>query len=194
MGLFTSKKSRPAPAAPETPPGALPTEVRTPAGPSGHVADQLAIRELIGRFACGIDFRDWDAFANLFTTTVSVRLDPRTSGSPPVPVPTAAWRKFAAASFAAYDSTHHQVTLDYVDVDGDEARAVSHFTASHYLANPDGAPTFVQKGTYVHACVRTEEGWRISGWEQDVRWGNGNRAVLDTAMEEMPGELLDSIG
>ena len=191
MKLFSRKKP---PAQPAAPARELPTEqTLQQAADVRALLDRDAVRDLVGRFACGIDFRDWDAFADLFTTTVSVHLDPRTSGSPPVPVPVALWKKFAAASFEAYDSTHHAVTVDYVLVDGDAAEAVSHFTASHYLANPDGSPTFVQKGTYHHRFERTAAGWRISGWDQDVRWGTGNRAVLDAAMDAMPGELLAQV-
>ena len=189
MGLFSSKKKHPdEPLKPDDPTGELPTDEQTT---FASTADQLAIRELIGRFVCGIDFRDWDAFEALFTDMVSVKLDPRTAPSPPTAVPIALWRKVAAASFEPYDSTHHQVTVDYISfTDRDTAEVVSHFTASHFLANPDGGPTFVQKGTYQHQCARTEEGWRISGWVQDVRWGTGNRAVLDKAMEAMPKELF----
>ena len=185
----------PEPLKPDTPPGNLPTDGDILRQPTElrELLDRAAIRELVGRFACGIDFRDWDAFAALFTTLVSVHLDPRTSGSPPVPVPVAMWKKFAGASFEYYHSTHHAVVVDYVELNGDEAEAVSHFTASHYLANPDGSPTFVQKGTYHHRFKRTDEGWRITGWNQDVRWGEGNRAVLDKAMSELPSELLGEL-
>ena len=189
MGLFSNKKRPDEPLKPETPGGQLPTAT-TKARAHGSPADQFAIRELIGRFACGIDFRDWDAFAALFTTMVNVHLDPRTAPSPPTAVPIAAWKKVAAASFEPYDSTHHQVTVDYITFTEAGAEVVSHFQASHFLANPDGGPTFVQKGTYKHTCERTEEGWKISSWEQDVRWGSGNRAVLDRAMEAMPKDLF----
>lgn len=185
MGLFSAKK--PEPTKPETPSGELPTDA---SNSHGSPADQLAIRELVGRFACGIDFRDWDAFANLFTDMVSVHLDPRTAPSPPTAVPIALWKKVAAASFEAYDSTHHLVVVDYITFTEKGAEAVSHFQASHFLANPDGSPTFVQKGTYKHQFERTDGGWKISGWEQDVRWGTGNRAVLDTANDKMPTELF----
>ena len=189
MGLFSSSKKAEPNRRPEEPAGALPTEAATSAA-GLSAADHIAIRELIGRFACCIDFRDWDAFADLFTTTICVHLDPRTAPSPPTRVPAAAWAKVASASFEPYDSTHHLVTVDYVDASGEETEVVSHFQASHFLANPDGAPTFVQKGTYVHTVVRTDDGWRISGWNQDVRWGTGNRAVMDKAMERMPQELF----
>ncbi|OAV43809.1 nuclear transport factor 2 family protein [Lewinella sp. 4G2] len=186
MGLFTSKKKS-SPDKPEKPAEALPTDGVCDWNHATlqQLRDRAAIQSLVGRFACGIDFRDWDAFADLFTTMVSVNMDPRTAPSPPAPVPIAAWKKVAAASFEPYDSTHHEVVVDYINLNNDEAVAVSHFQASHYLANPDGSPTFVQKGTYRHTLMRTDDGWRISGWEQDVRWGTGNRAVLDEATKNM---------
>ena len=189
MGLFSSSQKTTSERIPDAPDHQLPEAAETSAA-TRSLQDQFAVRELIGRFACCIDFCDWEAFENLFTATVSVKMDPRTAPSPPAPVPSAAWARVAEASFAPYDSTHHIVTVDYVTFTDEGAEVVSHFQASHYLTNQDGGPTFVQKGTYLHHCRRTAEGWRISGWEQDVRWGTGNRAVMDKAMEEMPKDLF----
>ena len=174
------------------PPGLLPLTTPLSFEHAGldELRDRESIRSLISHFALGIDFRDWDAFASCFTDTVSVKLDPRTAPSPPTPVPIAVWMKIARASFEPYDSTHHLVRTYAIEVNGAEAKALSYFQASHFRANPDGGPTFVQKGTYLHSCRRTEAGWRISGWEQTVRWGTGNRAVLDRAMDEMPKNLF----
>ncbi len=171
------------PAKPEAPAGTAPIPVHLPGAPRTAVAlsDHLDIECLVKAFAVAIDYRDWDLFGNLFTETVDVNLDPRTAPSPPAPVPVAAWVPVARKSFEPYDSTHHLLSVDAVTVHGDTAEALTHFQASHFLANPDGAPTFVQKGMYVHSCRRTPEGWRISGWRQEVRWGTGNRAILDYA-------------
>ena len=176
------------PQVPALPDGHIPVEQRIDFDHAAltELRDRTSVEGLVKRFILGIDFRDWNTFRSCFADTVEVKLDPRTAPSPPGPVPADAWVKIARASFEPYDSTHHLVSVYAIRIDGDEAEALSYFQASHYSGNPDGAPTFVQKGTYVHRFQRTEAGWRISGWVQDVRWGEGNRAVLDRAMDQMP--------
>ena len=177
---------------PDYPPGRLPftSALSFDGAELQELRDRESIRNLVLRFALCIDYRDWDAFAACFTPMVSVKLDERTAASPPAPVPVDLWKEVAKASFAPYDSTHHLVQPYSIELTGEKGQAISYFQASHYRANPDGAPTFVQKGMYHHRFERTTAGWRISGWEQTVRWGSGNRAVLDRAMDEMPRKLL----
>ena len=114
--------------------------------------DREAIRELLLRYARGVDARDLALVRSCF-------------------VPGAAYRGALAsgtiadaldalpAAMSRYTATRHAITAQSLDIDGDTARSSADCTAQHWL--PDGSCRTVSV-RYDDELVRGPTGWRIS--------------------------------
>ena len=151
-------------------------------------SDRAAIAELLHRFAFAIDERDWAALRDCFDDRVSVALDSSIGGSDPEPSPAEERVDEARSFFGKLDATHHQVTVYRVSVDGDEAEVLSYFRAGHFKDHLVGGSTFDQVGHYLHRCVRRADGWRITGWDQKIRYTEGNAKLLAFGGDGEPGD------
>ena len=145
--------------------------------------DRIAVTDLIHRFAMAIDDRDWTVFADCLQDPVSVELDSSIGGSDPSPQAVADRVKLARKFFEPFEATHHHVTVysvRYASIDskGDELEVRSYFRAGHFKRHFVGGASFEQMGDYRHRCVRTDDGWRISGWKQRIAYTAGNTALL----------------
>jgi ketosteroid isomerase-like protein len=114
--------------------------------------DREAIRELLLRYARGVDARDLALVRSCF-------------------VPGAAYRGALAsgtiadaldalpAAMSRYTATRHAITAQSLDIEGDTARSSADCTAQHWL--PDGSCRTVSV-RYDDELVRGPAGWRIS--------------------------------
>ena len=125
--------------------------------------DRVCIRELLLRYARGVDARDLDLVASCFTPDAAYRgaLATGTISDALVALP---------AAMRRYTATRHAITGHSVVVDGDTATSSADCTAQHWL--PDGGCRAV--GVRYHDdLLRGADGWRITRREVEHLWTRG---------------------
>ncbi len=123
--------------------------------------DDIAVLQLINRYALAIDMHDWKALADIFTEDAIADFS---SIAPMLPGDgRALGRKqiiaFLSKSLANRHRTAHFISNHIVDVDGDRARS------NHYLHNRN----LSIYGIYTCEHSRTPDGWRIASLKLDER-------------------------
>ncbi|MGE2728676.1 nuclear transport factor 2 family protein [Mycolicibacterium vaccae] len=117
-------------------------------------SDRQDVREVLIRYATGIDRRDWMLFRTVFTEDCD--LDYGEIG---------AWQgvdavvDFMTASHELAGHTLHRITNEAIEVDGDTATARAYVDA--LILSPDNTAGVNAAGFYDDELVRTDEGWRI---------------------------------
>jgi ketosteroid isomerase-like protein len=128
-----------------------------------QVDDRTAIRELLLRYARGVDARDASLVASCFTADAAYR------GALAAGTITDALTALGDA-MRRYRATRHAITAQEVEVDGDSARSQADCTAQHWL--PDGSSRTVAV-RYHDDLVRGPDGWRIRRREVERLWTRG---------------------
>jgi hypothetical protein len=119
-----------------------------------ELLDREAIREVVLRYARGVDRRDLDLVASCFTSTAEYE-GKLAHGR--VADALAALRE----SLPRYESTLHFMGNQLVELRGDEASCETYAIAYHRTAG-DGAPRDLAVAVrYLDELVRLPEGWRI---------------------------------
>lgn len=119
-----------------------------------HREDRQDIRDVLIRYATGIDRRDWPLFRTVFTD--DCELDYGEIGH---------WRgvdavvEFMVAAHEMAGHTLHRITNDAVSVDGDAATAQAYVDA--LIMSQDNTSGVNAAGFYDDELVRTDTGWRI---------------------------------
>jgi hypothetical protein len=127
--------------------------------PAGTRRDEVAVQDVLARYARGLDRRDWDQVRSLFwrNGTYSGPLIPRSAGNP-VPIDSALG--IFARTLDAYEASTFQVRSLRTDIrqEGDVAAAWVTFRRSAPLA---GAGV-VERDWVEHVVLRRiGSGWRI---------------------------------
>ena len=135
---------------------------------SSRLADREAIREVIVRYAQGVDQREWPLYASAFAAEAVVEVP----GFLDRPVSASEFAEVLAGEFDdARLSGQHHLGIPLIDLTGpDTARAVTEFiavNASRAVSGPGddrrGAVTTQQAaGIYIDSVVRGPRGWRIA--------------------------------
>jgi len=136
--------------------------------PETDLNDKLAIRDVLYRYASGVDRRDWALFRTCFEDEVAIDLS-SWNDAPPTRMPADEWVGGVRAGIEGFDVTQHLTANHLIDVQGDEARCTSDVQASHLL---DGQRV-VLGGWYDTGLRRTPDGWRISASTLHVTWSEG---------------------
>ena len=126
------------------------------------VADRLAISDLVHAYCQGVDGRDAEGVADLFTaegTFVAY-------ATPGATEPTSRNQGRAEITKAIgmarhYRQTTHTVGNHLAAVDGDRARGETRVVAYHVLGDEDAETVLVWHIRYLDDYVRGPEGWRI---------------------------------
>ena len=152
--------------------------------------DRAALIDLLTRFASGIDTRKWTLYRSAFTDEIDLdysswrpesigrwRADEWVAHGP---------RIFPGLTFSRHTLTNHTVT---VGASGDSASVRANVCAEHVIVEGDSTDVFTLNGYYDDRCVRTTEGWRITGKTLVVQWCTGDVDVMRRARERA-AELL----
>lgn len=141
------------------------------------LADRLAIVDLLHRYATGLDTKDWELLASVFTAD-GVADYGALGGVNEGP---AAIAKLCSGALGGLDASQHIITNEVIEVDGDRARARCYFQAQHVFTGAEGGDNFLVGGTYDDEIVRTADGWRIRHRTLTPTWLNGNPVVFEAA-------------
>ena len=133
-----------------------PTNLRAPiaAEPMEAAADRVAVCRLAQLYAFGIDRRDEAMVRSVFTADATMR---GALGAAPADeyVPQ------LVTAVAAYETTMHNITNQYVVLDGDTAEVWSYAVALHF-GRRDGGADLALGVQYRDRATRTENGWLIA--------------------------------
>lgn len=137
------------------------------AAPSAEqLTDIHAVSQLVKVYALGVDMRDLDLVRSVF--------DPEGSAEGALgafPIGEYLPRIFDGAS--VYAATQHNITNQYVTVDGDEALMWS-YAVCYHLEEPDsGRDDLVVAVQYRDVCRRRVDGWLIASRAAVVQWMRG---------------------
>jgi uncharacterized protein (TIGR02246 family) len=147
------------------------------AGPSGtleELLDERAVCALLKRYARALDQKDWELLATCFVPDAVALYGEAIGRVEGVDAIAAACR----AALEKLDSSHHVLSNEEIEVDGDSGKVRSYVHAQHTKAGTPGGDNFTIGGIYVDAIVRTPDGWRIRERELKMLWQEGNPAVL----------------
>lgn len=136
--------------------------------------DRQAVVDRLHAYAWALDDRDWPALAACFVEDAEADYGPglgvHRGGDAVVTL--------CRRVLDALDSSQHVLGSHQVTFAADRAEARCHVIAQHTrAAMPDGA-NYTIGGTYRATLVRTATGWRIRRFALEVRWTEGNPAVL----------------
>ena len=153
----------------------------TSQGPTATATeDRLAILELIGQLGLLVDARDWSALEGLFTDPVYSHRTALFGGEPQTNTPAELVGGLEYV-LGKLDTTHHLITCQVIDLNGDEATSAANMQGTHVLANASGGSQWVVAGRHDYQLKRTTDGWRIAGMTFTVQWATGNEHILTLA-------------
>jgi hypothetical protein len=130
-----------------------------------EASDRLALRDLLCRYARGVDRRDLPLVRSCFTP--DCRYD-GALGHGTIDVAVAA----LGDAMGRYRATFHFVGTQRIALGGNTADSETYAVAYHLVRGP-GARHLTVGVSYGDACVRTREGWRITArtvrrvWSRD---------------------------
>jgi hypothetical protein len=133
---------------------------------AADLADRYAIGQLCRTYALGVDMRDIELVKSVFDLTGSaegsVGAFPLTEYLPKV---------YGGA--AVFHATQHNITNQYITVDGNEAVLWSYGVAFH-IEEPGSSKANLTVGVqYRDKCRRTEKGWLIYQRKAVMQWTDG---------------------
>lgn len=122
-----------------------------------YLTDYVAISECQYRYALGVDGKDIELLTNdVFDTYINVSYPDGTV------IQDKLGREMAAGIVTSFAdkgiNTQHFLTVYNVDIDGDEATAITYMRATHTM---EGMENYIGGGYYTNSFVRTPDGWRI---------------------------------
>ena len=134
------------------------------------MTDHEAIMHALARYARGVDERDFESVAALFTPDASIDYAVERGAKLPANE-LAGWLARALAQFRV---TQHHLGLPVIDLAGDAARTRVPVIATHVQQRKDGGDsTAILYGTYTHDWSRTADGWRIRALRFESHHGTG---------------------
>lgn len=134
---------------------------------SDRLADRLEISDLLDTYARGIDSKDWDLVASVFTE--DAQLDYSAFGGPKgTAQEVVAW---ISSSVSVFPMTQHHITNRTFSIDGDAATSSAELFAPMGMAAGEGKLSMMLTGgVYNDTYRRTADGWRISSRVCDRAW------------------------
>ncbi len=148
-----------------------------------RLVDEADLRDLIHRYAFGLDTQDWALWRSIFVDEVLIDM---TDFSPlPIPrrIPIEKHVRAVERMFANFEATQHFIGSHRYAIEGDEAVITAHMRAEHWISSGQGGDRYTMYGTYTDKCVRTDEGWRITAVKLALLREEGNRHIMHLATQ-----------
>ena len=136
-----------------------------------EVLDRAAIRDVLVRYAHGVDRRDLDAVAACFTPDAAYK---GSLGEGSIDVALTALRE----RMGQYASTMHFLGNQLIELAGDSATSETYAIAYHQLQLEDGRKNMAVGVRYLDSLRRTDQGWRICRREVQLEWQRHDELVV----------------
>ena len=147
------------------------------------LADQLAIRDVLHRYASALDTKDWPDLHHVFSE--EIRADFRAFGVKTIFRGRAEeWIRLMEGSLGGMDTTQHLMANHRYRLQGRQrATGTTYIQATHVCRNDAGGDRYVVGGRYDVTLRKVEGDWRISAYTLHVTWHSGDRHVLRAAAQ-----------
>jgi hypothetical protein len=147
------------------------------------IADRLAVSDTIIAYATGVDTRNWDLYASIFTDPVMIDFS-SWSKRPAGPMAVDAWVAAVRSGLSGFDATQHLSSNHVITFPtAGTARCVSQMQARHVI----DARCITLGGHYTNDLVRTDAGWKISTCRLTVTFRLGDLGLFDEARARYRG-------
>ena len=140
------------------------------------LADRAAISDVLYRYATGLDTKNWELYRSVFTDEIDMHYS-STDGYEHFTADE--WVERWRPMFTGFDATQHISMNHTFDIRGDEATCISYMRARHVV----GDDHWTMGGYYTNELVRTAEGWKLRRVMLTTTWTDGNRTVMEQALE-----------
>jgi hypothetical protein len=135
-----------------------------------HVADRIAIDDLLTRYTMAVDGGEWDQLDTVFTPDAVI--DYTSAGG--VRGTREEIKAWLAEALAPFPVRQHLIANKRVELDGDTATVRAYFYNPMMIAGRDGTSHATPGGGYYnHRLVRTAEGWRSVELIEEEVWRTG---------------------
>lgn len=157
-----------------------------------RLADESALRDLLHRYAFGLDHRDWHLWRSVFADEVLIDMSDYQPDPPPRLAAADRVVRAAQTLFAGFEATQHFIGTQRYDIAGDTAVITAHMRAEHWVTTGRGGDRYTMYGTYVDECIRTVDGWRMTKVELRLLREEGNREVMRAALARGRERVADA--
>ncbi len=146
-----------------------------------RLIDESDLRDLIHRYAFGLDREDWVLWRSVFADEVTMDMRDYSGGPEPRPVDADKIVSGIQALFAGLDGSQHFMGSHRYAIEGDTATITAHMRAEHWLTNDGGGDKYTMFGTYTDTAIRTDDGWKLTGVTLNLIRQEGNRSLMKRA-------------
>jgi len=146
-----------------------------------RLLDESDLRDLIHRYAFGLDHEDWELWRSVFTDTVTIDMSDYQPGSPVRPASADKVVAGIQTMFAGLDGSQHFIGSHRYSIDGDRATITAHMRAEHRMTSDAGGDRYTKNGTYFDEAVRTADGWKLESVRLELIREEGNRYLMGGA-------------
>ena len=157
-----------------------------------RLVDESDLRDLLHRYAFGLDHEDWELWRGVFADEVTMDMSDYQPDPPPRAAPADRVVANAKVLFAGLERSQHFMGSHRFTIDGDTARITAHMRAEHWLHTGQGGDRYTMYGTYFDDAVRTDDGWKLVVVRLRLLREEGNRALMREAVRR--GKRLISDG
>jgi len=146
-----------------------------------RLIDESDLRDLIHRYAFGLDHEDWVLWRSVFTDTVTIDMTDYQPGSPVRPASADKVVAGIQTMFAGLDGSQHFMGSHRYAIDGDRATITAHMRAEHWMTSDAGGDRYTMYGTYFDEAIRTPDGWKLQSVRLKLIREEGNRHLMGGA-------------
>jgi len=107
-----------------------------------RLIDESDLRDLIHRYAFGLDHEDWVLWRSVFTDTVTMDMTDYQPGRPVKPGSADRVVAGIQALFAGLDGSQHFIGSHRYSIDGDRATITAHMRAAHWMTSDAGGDRY----------------------------------------------------
>lgn len=159
-----------------------------------RLIDESDLRDLIHRYAFGLDHEDWELWRSVFTDTVTIDMTDYQPGRPARPASADRVVAGIQTMFAGLDGSQHFIGSHRYVINGDRATITAHMRAEHWMTSDMGGDRYTMYGTYFDEAVRTAEGWKLETVRLALIREEGNRYLMGGAARKGEALLLEGDG
>lgn len=154
-----------------------------------RLVDESDLRDLIHRYAFGLDHEDWELWRSVFADTVTMDMSDYRPEPPPRAAPADVVVANARVLFAGLDRSQHFIGSHRYGIDGDRATITAHMRAEHWLTTGLGGDRYTIFGTYTDEAIRTSDGWKLERVTLRLIREEGNRHLMREAVARGKAKL-----